>query len=75
MSSQIKTTLTAYHFSFKPTGDDDVDRILEAVASAGKAYHNTSDWGEKNEWNDNKSCADVIQERAQALADKINGTK
>jgi hypothetical protein len=36
--------LNAYYYSFHPTGDEMIDRILSAVACAGKAFHHTEDW-------------------------------
>ena len=36
--------MDAYYYSFDPTGDADIDRILSAVACAGKAFHHTIDW-------------------------------
>ena len=36
--------MDAYYYGFEPTGVPEIDRILSAVACAGKAYHNTSDW-------------------------------
>lgn len=39
--------LDAYYFGFTPTGDELIDRILSAVACAGKAYHNTESWDEE----------------------------
>ena len=39
--------LNAYYYAFEPTGVEAIDRILSAVACAGKAYHLTEDWGEK----------------------------
>lgn len=41
--------MSAYYYSFTPTGVDAVDRIMSAVACAGKAYHHTVDWGEKTD--------------------------
>ena len=38
--------MEAYYYEFKPTGVELVDRILSAVASAGKSYHHTEDWNE-----------------------------
>lgn len=37
--------LNAYYYHFKPTGNDAIDAILEAVAKAGKGCHHTADWG------------------------------
>lgn len=36
--------MSAYYYEFQPTGNEHVDRILCAVASAGKAYHHTDGW-------------------------------
>ena len=36
--------LNAYYYGFTPTGVDEIDRILSAVACAGKAYPHTEDW-------------------------------
>lgn len=38
--------LEAYYFAFEPTGDEAIDRILSAVACAGKVYHQTREWSE-----------------------------
>ena len=38
--------MNAYYYSFEPTGDDAIDRILSAVACAGKAYHDTASWNQ-----------------------------
>lgn len=39
--------MDAYYYSFEPTGIDVVDRILSAVASAGKGFHHTESWGDE----------------------------
>ena len=58
----------AYYHTFTPTGVDTVDAILEAIAHAGKSYHNTDQWDEPN-------CVakdgywQMIQERATATAE------
>lgn len=38
--------MDAYHYGFEPTGVQEIDFILCAVASAGKAFHNTSQWND-----------------------------
>lgn len=38
--------IDAYYYGFQPTGVEAIDRILSAVASAGKSYHHTEDWNE-----------------------------
>ena len=37
--------MRAYYYSFAWTGTRPVDKILSAVACAGKAFHMTEDWG------------------------------
>lgn len=41
-----KLRMDAYYYNFKPTGQMAIDKLLSAVACAGKAFHHT------NEWND-----------------------
>jgi hypothetical protein len=41
--------MDAYYYGFDPTGVPEIDRILSAVACAGKSYHCTSDWNEPSE--------------------------
>jgi len=36
--------MRAYYYGFDPTGIPEIDRILSAVACAGKAFHHTDDW-------------------------------
>ncbi len=36
--------MNAYYYSFSTTGCNEIDRILSAVACAGKAFHNTDCW-------------------------------
>lgn len=36
--------MNAYYYSFRRTGVIEIDRILSAVASAGKGYHHTESW-------------------------------
>ena len=38
--------MEAYYYSFDSTGSDPVDKILGAVACAGKSFHHTDDWYE-----------------------------
>lgn len=39
--------MSAYYYSFRPTGNEAIDRILSAVACAGKAFHHTESWNEE----------------------------
>jgi hypothetical protein len=41
-----KWRMDAYYYGFEPTGVASIDRILSAVACAGKAYHHTEEWRE-----------------------------
>lgn len=36
--------MDAYYYGFTPTGVEEIDRILSAVACAGKCFHHTEDW-------------------------------
>jgi hypothetical protein len=38
--------MSAYYYSFEATGKDAVDKLLSAVACAGKAFHHTDCWGD-----------------------------
>lgn len=42
MSEQLR--MNAYYYSFEPTGIYEIDKILSAVAVAGKAFHHTENW-------------------------------
>ena len=39
--------MDAYYYQFDPTGVPEIDLILCAVATAGKAYHHTDQWSEE----------------------------
>lgn len=41
-----KLRMNAYYYSFEPTGVIEIDRVLSAVADAGKGCHHTADWSE-----------------------------
>lgn len=61
--------LDAYYYSFEPTGCDLVDAVLEQVARAGKAFHSTDDWNEKD--HDGRSPVEKMQAAADASASAI----
>lgn len=70
--------MDAYYYGFEPTGVGIVDRILSAVAYAGKAYHNTSDWADNDpgDWpyllpDGGDSAEQAIQNAAIAAAAAI----
>lgn len=54
--------MNAYYYAFEPTGVVAVDRILSAVAAAGKAYHHTEDWCDPGK--NGLSNVDYIQQAA-----------
>lgn len=61
--------LDAYYFGFRATGVQEIDRILAAIARAGKAYHSTESWDE-GDWDDpdGPSFIDTIQSAANSAA-------
>lgn len=67
-----KMRLDAYYYGFTPTGVESIDRILSAVACAGKAYHHTESWGEETPPYEpflrGRSPADWIQNAASDAA-------
>lgn len=69
--------LNSYYFSFEKTGNEEVDNLLYAIARAGKAFHNTSQWydevGEMYQGVEGITPVEWIQNSANKLADKING--
>lgn len=44
MGSELR--MDAYYYGFEPTGDKDIDLILCAIATAGKASHHTDGWND-----------------------------
>lgn len=62
--------MSAYYFSFAPTGCEVVDKILSAVATAGKMYHHTENWSEPDD-ETGVSLVDQIQVAAQNAADEF----
>ena len=57
----------AYYFALEATGDEGVDRILEAVARAGKSYHHTEMWNEPGSLGEH-SCIEEIERAAKDAA-------
>lgn len=60
--------MDAYYYGFTPTGVREIDEILSAVASAGKAYHHTEDWNEPNR--DGVTEVQRIQNAANKAAER-----
>jgi uncharacterized protein Yka (UPF0111/DUF47 family) len=72
MSDQRR--MDAYYYGFDETGCDPVDKVLSAVACAGKAYHHTENWSEEaSPWDDHsgETPLEWIQKAAQEAADRI----
>ena len=83
MSEELKPTLKmhAYYYGFLETGVYEIDKILSAIACAGKSYHHTEDWNDE-EWPNNdcwshyghsgKSCIEMIENAASEAAKAWN---
>lgn len=72
--NKIERRMDGYYYGFTTTGVDVVDKVLGAVACAGKAYHHTEDWGENTGPYDDHTGAtpvDWIQNAARESADEI----
>ena len=68
--------MQGYYIGFDPTGIGVIDRILSAIAQAGKAYHHTDSWQEVMEYDyglirKGETCEDAIQRAANEAADAI----
>jgi hypothetical protein len=64
-----KMRMDAYYYRFEKTGVIEIDRILSAVAMAGKEQHSTERWTE-NAWGEDNSPVNWIQDAANAAAEK-----
>ena len=64
--------MRAYYHTFEPTGCDEVDAILEAIAMAGRGYHFTGDWGDAEHLGPDGYWS-LIQKRCDDLAYRIKG--
>lgn len=72
--------MDAYYYQFDQTGVDWVDKILSAVACAGKSFHHTDMWRDEewpngdcwnHEGHSGKSCIEMIQNAANEAAKEI----
>ena len=72
--------MSAYYYSFTPTGVALIDSILSAVAVAGKGSHHTDNWGQPDDYHgyydrlgftDVYSAVDLIQRTADRAADAV----
>lgn len=62
--------MDAYYYGFEQTGVGIIDRILSAVATAGKGSHHTEFWSDENEYV-NPSYEQRIQNAANAAAEQL----
>ena len=65
--------LDAYYYAFDPTGCPEVDRLLAAVAAAGRAFHHTESWSDDSHHSDfaGNTPVDWIQNEATFIAKEI----
>lgn len=65
--------LDAYYYGFAPTGQQSVDLVLSAVACAGKAFHNTSEWNDESEYppHEGETPVEWIQNAANKAAARL----
>ena len=66
--------MEAYYYGFEKTGVPEIDKILSAVACAGKAYHHTESWCDDcytPEGHTGASPREWIQNAAVSAASKI----
>lgn len=68
MSDELR--MSAYYYSFKPTENLPIDKILSAVAVAGKMFHNTACWNDIPSYSE-KTPIEAIQEAANQAAARI----
>ena len=72
-----KLRMNAYYYSFEKTGVVEIDRILSAVAMAGKAGHGTDQWEdltytEELTYGGKISPIELIQEMANRAAKALS---
>lgn len=71
-SDKTEMRMDAYYYGFEPTGIAYIDKILSAVACAGKAYHHTNEWQDEASaypYHDGKTPQEWIQNAANEAAD------
>lgn len=69
MSDSKDWRLDAYYYSFSRTGNDAIDRILSAVACAGKGYHHTDGWSEEAPQREHLRGATYVEQIQNAAID------
>ena len=75
MNEIVERRMDAYYYGFTHTHVPAIDKVLGAVACAGKAFHHTDDWADecRSQYDDHAGAAPVdwIQNAAQEAADTI----
>lgn len=69
-----KRRMDAYYYGFDATGSETIDKILGAVACAGKSSHHTENWDEEACVYDDhtgKTPTEWIQNAAMEAADEL----
>lgn len=67
----------AYYYGFSSTGVPEIDKILSAVACAGKAYHHTESWSDECDpysGHTGQTPIDWIQNAANEAAEKFRAS-
>jgi hypothetical protein len=73
-----KLRMNAYYYGFASTGVPEIDKILSAVACAGKAFHHTECWlddADPYEGHSGETPVDWIQNAANDAANKWNDSR
>jgi len=67
--------MDAYYYGFDKTGVPEIDKILSAVACAGKAFHHTDSWNDDIDFtyepHKGKSVVEWIQNAANEAAERM----
>ncbi len=64
--------MSGYLGNLHRTGDAKFDAVLDMIERAGDMYHNTSQWQDDNDWlEDKRSCIDLINEKIDAIGEKL----
>jgi hypothetical protein len=66
--------MNAYYYGFEKTGVIEIDKILSAVAIAGKAYHHTENWTNPD-IDSGLTYVELIQIAANEAAKSFGGKK
>ena len=70
-TDETEMNLRSYYYGFSKSGHRAIDRVLSAVACAGKSFHHTEDWHEvatPREYHEGCAPIDWIQNAADDAA-------